>query len=119
MENTTGTQQAYPGTQQTLPNSTAVLVLGILSIVFCWCTGVPGIAMGIIAIVLSNKSKSLFTNNPGMYSEISYKNMNAGRICGIIGLIFSSIYFIYAIIKWIIVGGVLFAIFSEFPWESL
>ncbi len=41
--------------QKNLPNSTAVLVLGILSIVGCIFYGIPGIICGIIAIVLHGK----------------------------------------------------------------
>ena len=29
-----------------LPNATAVLVLGILSLVFCWCYGFVGLVLG-------------------------------------------------------------------------
>lgn len=36
-----------------LPNSTLVLVLGILSLIFCWCYGFVGLILGIIAVVLS------------------------------------------------------------------
>ena len=43
------------GSPAALPNATAVLVLGILSIVTCWLYGIPGIIMGIIAIVLAQK----------------------------------------------------------------
>lgn len=38
-----------------LPNSTAVLVLGILSLVFCWCYGIVGLILGIIAVALSER----------------------------------------------------------------
>lgn len=62
-----------------LPNATAVLVLGILSIVICFICG-------IIALVMANKDLALYRNNPGLYSEASYNNIKAGRICAIIGL---------------------------------
>jgi hypothetical protein len=47
--------------QPPLPNATAVLVLGILSIVVCFITG-------IIALVLANKDMALYNANPGAYS---------------------------------------------------
>ncbi len=120
MENsTTQPQNTQSSIQLTLPNSTAVLVLGILSIVTCWCIGIPGLVMGIIAIVLSGKSKRLFIENPDKYTEGSYKNLNAGRVCAIIGTVLSAIYLSFALIKWIIVGGAVLALFSEFPWDSL
>ena len=45
--------------QQKLPNATAVLVLGILSIVTCCCYGIPGIVAGIIGLVLYKKDNAL------------------------------------------------------------
>ena len=72
--------------QQPLPNSTAVLVLGIISIVGCSCYGLVGLILGIIALVLAGNATRLYNDNPGMYSLASYKNMKAGRVCAIIGL---------------------------------
>ena len=46
--------------QQPLPNATPVLVLGILSIVMCFCYGILGLILGIIALVLSASSKRLY-----------------------------------------------------------
>jgi hypothetical protein len=66
-------------TEMQLPNGTAVLVLGILSIVVCFICG-------IIALVLSNKDMALYRANPGQYSVSSYNNIKAGRICAIIGI---------------------------------
>jgi hypothetical protein len=77
----------YQGMQQPLPNATAVLVLGIISIVGCFCYGIPGIICGIIALILAAKSKALYFANPGMYTPGSYNNLAAGRVCAIIGLI--------------------------------
>jgi hypothetical protein len=75
--------------QAILPNSTAVLVLGILSIVFCFCYGIVGLILGIIAVVLGSKGMTLYNANPGAYTLASYNNLKAGRTCGIIGLILS------------------------------
>jgi hypothetical protein len=62
-----------------LPNATATLVLGILSIVICFICG-------IIALVISNKDIALYKANPGLYSTASYNNIKAGRICAIVGI---------------------------------
>ncbi len=83
-------------TQKPLPNATAVLVLGIVSIVICCCYGI-GIVPGIIAIVLAGKDKKLYAESPGVYTEASFKNLNAGRICAIIGLILGALYLAYVI----------------------
>jgi hypothetical protein len=84
-----------PGMQYALPNATAVLVLGIISIVAC-C--VLGFISAIIALVLANKANNLYMANPGQYTLSSYNNLKAGRICAIIGLILSGISTIYYII---------------------
>lgn len=62
-----------------LPNATATLVLGILSIVICFICG-------IIALVISNKDLAMYKANPELYSTASYNNIKAGRICAIIGI---------------------------------
>jgi uncharacterized protein YacL len=79
----------YSGYQAPLPNATVILVLGIASIVTCCCSCIPGIICGIIAFVLANSASKLYHANPTAYTESSYKNVNAGKICAIIGLIFS------------------------------
>ncbi len=81
-----------------LPNATAVLVLGILSIVGCVCYGIPGLALSIIALILYNKDIQLYRINPGLYTESSYSNLKAGRVCAIIGLIPSLIFIVVVII---------------------
>jgi hypothetical protein len=68
------------GNQQ-LPNATAVLVLGILSIVVCF-------VCGIVALVISNKDLASYKAHPEDYSLSSYNNIKAGRVCAIIGIAF-------------------------------
>ncbi len=79
--------------QQTLPNATVSLVLGILSIVIC---GI-GLVLGIIGIIMANKDIVLYKNNPGIYTENSYNNTKTGRICSIIGIVLSSLMIIFYI----------------------
>lgn len=104
-----------PATQQSLPNSTGVLVLGILSIVFCFCYGIVGAALGIIALVMANKAIKLYTSSPNSYTESSYKNTKAGKVCAIIGLCLSSLYLIYFIVVISFYG----AMFSALPWGEM
>ncbi len=87
-----------------LPNSTAVLVLGILSIVTCFCYGIIGLVLGIIGLVLSNKDMALYKANSSMYTVGSYKNLNAGRICSIIGLCLSAVYLLIILLYFVFVG---------------
>ncbi|OMP30833.1 MULTISPECIES: CCC motif membrane protein [Mangrovimonas] len=92
--------------KQTLPNSTLILVMGILSIVGCCFYGIPGLICGIIAIVLGSKATKLYQSAPEEY--LGYGNVKAGRIMGIIGVILSIISIAY--IAWII---------SFIGWEAL
>jgi hypothetical protein len=78
-----------------LPYATASLVLGILSIVFCFTYGIVGSILGIIGLVLANKDRNLYRINPEAYDPASYKNSNAGRTCAIIGLILSIVMFLF------------------------
>lgn len=94
-----GANFGFGGMQLALPNATAVLVLGILSIVTCCCFyGLISLVLAIIALVLSKKDITLYLSNAGMYTEGSYKNLKAGRVCAVIGLVFSSIIIIGCII---------------------
>lgn len=85
------------GMQQALPNATIVLILGILSIVTCCCYGVIGLILGIVALILSKKDRALYAANVAYYTESSFKNLNAGRVCAIIGLILNILYLLLCI----------------------
>lgn len=78
--------------QQKLPNATAVLILGIFSILTCCCWGILGLILGIIALVLAKKDLALYNSNPQLYSN--YSNLNTGRILAIIGIALSAIYLV-------------------------
>jgi len=86
-----------------LPNATAVLVLGILSIVFILCYGI-GLILGIIALAIMGRSITLYRENPGYYSESSYKNLHAGKVCAIIGTSLSALFIVYVVVILMIVG---------------
>ena len=98
---------------QTLPNSVGILVMGILSIVLCWCYGIIGIALSIISLVLAKKAKELYDQNPGMYSESSFKNMKSGRILSFIGLGLSAAYILFIIVYIVFLGAAL----TQMPWQ--
>jgi len=91
-------QFSQPFGQQQIPNSTAVLVLGIISIVGCFCYGIIGIILGIIALVLSGKANKMYNDNPGIYTEASFKNLKAGKVCAIIGTCLSAACLVFLII---------------------
>lgn len=93
-----------PPFQGALPNATAVLVLGIVSIVGCFCYGIVGAICGIIAMVLASKDLKLYHANPSAYTQNSYSNLKTGRICAIIGLVLSVLYIIILVIAIVLVG---------------
>ncbi|MFN5317889.1 MAG: CCC motif membrane protein [Bacteroidia bacterium] len=87
--------------KQVLPNSTAVLVLGILSIVFgCFFVG---LILGIIGLSLGGKSRKLYHANPDLYT--GYGALNAGWIMSIIGTVLAGLYVLYFLFVVAILGG--------------
>jgi len=96
-----------------LKNHIAVLVLGIISIVMCWCYGIIGLVLGIISLALASKSEQLYKENPEAYSLSSYNNMKAGRICAIIGTSLSAVYVVFVIIYLLFIGTLM----TSVPWQ--
>jgi uncharacterized membrane protein len=76
--------------QKKLPNATAVLILGILSIFPGCCFGPFGLILGIIGLVLAKKDMDLYSLNPEDYDN--YNNLNVGRILSIIGVVIGVIF---------------------------
>lgn len=96
-----------------LPNATASLVLGIISLVGALCYGIVGVICGIIGLVLANKDRKLYQATPELYSSSSYSTLNAGRTCSIIGLILGGLVVLVMIFYFIFFG----ALFME-AWRS-
>ncbi len=90
--------------RQQLPNSTLILVFGILSIVGCCCYGIVGLIFGIIALVLAKKATKMYAENPEMY--IGYQNVKSGKIMAIIGVSLSVLYVVIIIVALIAYGGI-------------
>jgi hypothetical protein len=74
-----------------LPNATAVLVLGILSIVFT-CLGI-GCILGIIGMLISREGRRLYRDHPDLYGN--YGILNAGFILCIIGTSMGALWGLY------------------------
>lgn len=95
-------------TKESLPNSTAVLVLGICSIVFgCFFVGV---VLGIIGLTLAGKGRAMYRENPDLYT--GYGTLNAGWIMSIIGTIIGGIYTIYYIWLVMVLGSAVSGIYD-------
>lgn len=105
MENQNTTQPPFPNqpfnNQITLPNSTGALVLGIIGLVFSIIchpvTFIMGLIMSIIAVVLGAKANSIHNENPDAYKPGGLNNAKAGKICGIIGIVFAVIWTLFYI----------------------
>ena len=87
---------------QKLPNATAVLILGIFSILICCCYGFFSIILGVVALVLANKDTKLYAENPSVYTN--YNNLKIGKILSIIGISLGVIYLIYVIVLFTTLG---------------
>jgi multisubunit Na+/H+ antiporter MnhB subunit len=89
--------------RQELPNSTLILVFGILSVIGCCCYGIVGLVFGIIAMLMAQKATNIYNENPEMYS--GYQNVKTGKILAVIGIVLSALVLIVGIISLIIFGG--------------
>lgn len=115
--NESGNQNNHSNTDfsmAALPNATAVLVLGIISIVGCLAWGIPGLVCGIIAIVLHKKDKALYETNPSKY-EYSFKNSKTGNTCAVIGVSLSACMFIFLIFYLIFMVSFFTTAITHFP----
>ncbi|TCD04624.1 DUF4190 domain-containing protein [Pedobacter frigidisoli] len=90
--------------QQNLPNATAALVLGIIAIPACCFYGVFGLIFGVIAWILGAGDVKKYNLNPSLYTESSYKNAKAGKICGMIATILSVLFIVFVVL--IIAGAI-------------
>ncbi len=71
--------------EQKLPNATASLVLGIISIVCLCCFGPFSVITGGIGFFLARKDEALYQQNPSSWSN--FQNVKTGKILSLIGLI--------------------------------
>ena len=96
------TQQNNNFMAQKLPNTTASMILGIVSIVCC-CTIVLGVIFSIIGYVLANKDLKLYNQNPESYTGV--ENANTAKILNIIGFVLSIFSLVYSIYSIMAIGG--------------
>jgi hypothetical protein len=98
-----------------LPNSSTVLTLGIVSVVLCWCHGIVGLVLAIVALILASKDMALYNSNPMAYTPVSYSNVRSGRNIAIIGLVLAGVFLFFLIIALLFLG----LNFALLPWEFL
>ncbi|HET8753809.1 MAG TPA: CCC motif membrane protein [Salinimicrobium sp.] len=88
--------------KQTLPNSTLIIILAILSILSSCCGGIFGIIFSIVALVLCRKATKIYTEDPEIYS--SYQNVRIGKILAIIGLVLGLVFLITLLVNLFFLG---------------
>lgn len=112
-------EQNQPAQTQMTPKAIAVLILGITTFIFGWCAIIPiagmvfgliGIILGIVTLSLSGSGGRALAANPAMYHGQGLRK--TGKILGIIGFIFSIIFFLVWLVL-IIIGS------SEYNMDQL
>lgn len=82
--------------EQKLPNSTTVLILGILSIPLCCCYGVLSIILGGIGLYLAKKDTLLYETDTNAFAA-SYGTLKTGKILCIIGIVLGVLYIVMTV----------------------
>jgi len=82
----------------------ASLVLGILSLVTCMYYGLPGLICGILALIYAKQVRRI--TDEGNASAISVSMGKAGRVCGMVGVILSSIFFVLMALYIVFIIGI-------------
>lgn len=94
-----------------LPNASAVLVLGILSLVLnCLLIG---FILGIIGLILSREGKALYAQNPDLYD--GYGSLNAGRILCIISVCLGGAGLLMTLFWFSFVASIVSGVLSNIP----
>ena len=95
----------HPSGLHELPNSTVVLVLGIISLPLSLCYGIFGLILGIVTLVLAKEPRALYLQNPTHY--FNYSNVQTGRICAIIAIVISCLWLLLLVAYFILIGSIL------------
>lgn len=91
----------------------SALILGICSIVIgiagCCCYGVLAIiplVLGIIGLVMANKSIREYNTNPEVFSPQSRSNVGIGRVLNIIGIVLNGIIVLIFVVVLALYGSI-------------
>ena len=89
------TKSNHSGGQIQVPNASATLALGIMSIVGALCYGIVGLIFAIMALAIAAAPSRQYRANPEMFTASSYSTLKAGKVCGLIGLILSIVILLF------------------------
>lgn len=102
------------------PRATTALILGISSLVLllmnacCGLAGIVSLTLGIVAIVIGKQAKEDFYKNHQNYHPDSLKEIEAGRIMGIVATVLSGVWLVILICLMLLYGAaVLFSLFAQ------
>lgn len=89
--------------KQKLPNSTLILIFGIISVVCCCCCyGFLGLIFGVITLVMARTATKTYLENPELYTQ--YDNVKTGKILAIVGTILSLAFLMYLVFMLTTIG---------------
>lgn len=96
--------------QKDLPNSSTVLALGIISIIF---SGVIGFTCAVIALHTYNEDEIKYNYSPSQFSKTSWENLTAGKICAYIGLGLSSLVLMLLGVYVTVFSAIIYGVFKH------
>lgn len=95
-----GSAKSQISMQMRVPNSGGILALGILSIaMLCCCGPFLGPILAIIALIMAGTATRTYKASPESFTATSFGNVNAGKVCAIIGLALGGFMLIFFIIS--------------------
>ncbi|AGC76032.1 hypothetical protein LX97_00706 [Nonlabens dokdonensis] len=109
----------FPYQGEKLPGDPSALTLGIVSLVLffmgCICYGIPSIItliLGIIGLVIANRSLATYQEDPSKYSQSTVKSVNAGKVINIISVALSGLTCLIFLIIALFFGGIFLSIMN-------
>ncbi|MFE3325645.1 DUF4190 domain-containing protein [Streptomyces sp. NPDC059176] len=67
---------------------TAAMVLGILAVCLCWCYGVPGVVMGVLALIFGIMGRKRYRRGEATNNGQALAGIILGAIGALLGLLF-------------------------------
>ena len=94
-----------------LPADPTAIILGIVSVVIvglgccCGLFAIGSLILGIIGLVMANKSIKLYRHDPENYTSQSRSNTGIGQVICIVGVVISSILVLISLVYWAFFGS--------------
>lgn len=94
-----------------LPADPTAIILGIVSVVIvglgccCGLFAIGSLILGIIGLVMANKSIKLYKQAPENYTSQSRSNTGVGQVICIVGVVISSVLVLISLVYWAFFGS--------------